>query len=49
MKISRTEKQGGSKLMFMSSEIVSICVYFDIFFQKPVVLQLIYIYINNKR
>ena len=35
MHISRTEKQdGGSKLMFMPFEIVSICVWFGTFFQK---------------
>ena len=48
MYILRTVKQGGGKLMFMSFEIVSICVYgFGTFFQKRIVLQLIHIYINN--
>ena len=41
------KKQGGSKLMFMPFEIVSICVWLWYFFQKCVVLQLIHIFINN--
>ena len=40
-------KQGGSKLLFMSFEIVSLCVQLWYFFQKHVVLQLIHIYINS--
>ena len=40
MYILRTEKQGRSKLMFMSFKIVSICVWLWYFFQKHVVLQL---------
>ena len=40
-------KQGGSKLLFMSFEIVSLCVRLWYFFQKHVVLQLIHIYINS--
>ena len=30
MYILRTEKQGGSKLMFMPFDIVSICVWLDV-------------------
>ena len=47
MYILRTEKQSGSKLMFMPFEIVSICVLLWYFFQKHVVLQLIHIYIKG--
>ena len=47
MYILRTEKQGGSKLMFMPFEIVSICVWLWYFFQKHVILQLIHIYMNS--
>ena len=44
MYILRTEKQDGSKLTFMSFEIVSICMAL---FEKHVVLQFIHIYINS--
>ena len=47
MYILRTEKQGGSKLIFMQFEKVSICVWLWYFFQKHVVLQLIHIYIKG--
>ena len=47
MYILRTEKEGGGTLMFMPFEIVSICVWLWSFFQKHVVLQLIYKYINS--
>ena len=47
MYILRTEKQGGSKLMFMPFDIVSICVWLWYFFQKYVELQLIHIYIKG--
>ena len=47
MYILRSEKQDGSKLMFMPFEIVGICVWLWYFFQKHVVLQLISIYINS--
>ena len=47
MYILRTEKQGGSQLMFMPFEIVSICVWLWHFFQKQVVLQLIHSKINS--
>ena len=47
MYILRTEKQGGGKLMFMSFEIVSICVWLWDLFQKHVILQLIHNYINS--
>ena len=46
MYISRTEKQGGSKLMFMPFEIVSICVWLWYFFQKHVP-QLVHNHINS--
>ena len=40
-------KAGWRKLMFMSFEIVSICVWLWYFFQKHFVQQLIHIYINS--
>ena len=46
MYILRTEKQGGGKLMFMSFEIVYMCMAL-VLFQKHVVLQPIHNYINS--
>ena len=44
----RSEKQGGGKLMVMSFEIVSICVWLWYFFQKRVVLQFIYSHLHKQ-